>query len=555
MQTSLHILSLVAELKREIVGAEIVSTEFYKKERTAYFFLKGQKSRLALGFSYHPSGFGCYLVPASKIDVQTREKPWPVFELVGARVTEVRQLAFDRIFELTYEKEGTRGAVVFEAIGPNGNILLLDGERCPQATLRKRSLDSHSPYSAPPLPDRLNPLKITKEQIEDLMRDAEEASPGALLEKKVLGLNRTMTREIIIRAELTGAPLSEADIEPLKKSIAWLVDRFKNSEIGYLHAVAGSVEAYPFKLSAVTTPPAKYKTMSLAVMEMTRQRRTNVVVVDEKKVTLNAVGRTAKRLERLLHKVQEDLAKAEQFDHFRKMGELLQISFDQIKKGMKQIELEDVYSDDASPMTIPLNPALSAHQNVEAYFKKYRKGRDGHELLQRRLEISQSELGQLNQMQAELEIDFEAARQRYEAELAALAPSARSVRDEPAVRLPYREHILSTGLKIFIGRDGADNDRTTFEFAKPYELWFHAQQCPGSHVVIKYPNKSFQPSKGEIEETAAIAAYHSKARNNSLVPVIYTERKYVRKPRKAKPGLVTVEREKSIMVTPCNPAE
>jgi predicted ribosome quality control (RQC) complex YloA/Tae2 family protein len=72
---------------------------------------------------------------------------------------------------------------------------------------------------------------------------------------------------------------------------------------------------------------------------------------------------------------------------------------------------------------------------------------------------------------------------------------------------------------------------------------------------MKYPNKKFVPSKREIQETAAIAAYHSKARNDSLVPVIYTERRYVRKPRKAKPGLVTVEREKSIMVAPQKPSD
>ena len=72
---------------------------------------------------------------------------------------------------------------------------------------------------------------------------------------------------------------------------------------------------------------------------------------------------------------------------------------------------------------------------------------------------------------------------------------------------------------------------------------------------MKYPNKSFQPSKAEIEETAAVAAYHSKARKDSLVPVIYTHRKYVRKPRKAKPGLVTVEREKSVMVEPRQPQQ
>jgi len=124
---------------------------------------------------------------------------------------------------------------------------------------------------------------------------------------------------------------------------------------------------------------------------------------------------------------------------------------------------------------------------------------------------------------------------------------------EPSERLPYREHTLSTGLRIFIGRQGADNDRTTFEFARPYELWFHTQQCPGSHVVIKFPNKSFVPTQREIEETAAIAAWHSKAKNDSLVPVIYTEKKYVRKPRNAKPGLVTVEREKSVMVAPLKP--
>jgi predicted ribosome quality control (RQC) complex YloA/Tae2 family protein len=553
MQTSLHILSLVAELQREIVGAEIVSTEFYKKERAAFFFLKGKKSRLAFGFSYHPSGFGCYLVPASKITIETREKPWPVFDLVGGKVAGVKQLGFDRIIELSIDKDGEKSIMVIEAIGPNGNLWLLDTGRIRRGTLRKRKMGSGSLYEAPPLPDKINPLEITTEHVEKSMNDDPTISLGVFLEKKILGLNRTLAREVFARAELTGEPLTDSDVESLVKSVKWLADRFRDPEKGYLHPVAGSVEAYPFKLSTVADLPQKFKSISLAVLEMTRQRRTHVVAVDEKKLTLNAVGRAVKRRERLCQKVEDDLGKAEQYDQFRKMGELLKINFDKIKKGMKQIELDDVYSDDSSTTLITLDPALSTHQNVEAYFKKYRKGRDGHELLQRRLEISRSELEQLTKMLAALEIDFESARQRYQEELAALAPSSPKTQAMPAVRMPYREHILSSGLKIFIGRDGADNDRTTFEFAKPYELWFHAQQCPGSHVVIKYPNKSFQPSKREIEETAAIAAYHSKARNNSLVPVIYTERKYVRKPRKAKPGLVTVEREKSIMVAPIKP--
>jgi predicted ribosome quality control (RQC) complex YloA/Tae2 family protein len=197
---------------------------------------------------------------------------------------------------------------------------------------------------------------------------------------------------------------------------------------------------------------------------------------------------------------------------------------------------------------------LSPNDNIEEYFRKHRKGREGLELLERRLEIARDELESIHRMQSDLETDFESARQQYESELADLMPREGGKR-ETQPRLPYKPARLSTGLTIFVGRDGSDNDCTTFEFARPYELWFHTQQCPGSHVVMKYPNKKFVPSKREIQETAAIAAYHSKARNDSLVPVIYTERRYVRKPRKAKPGLVTVEREKSIMVAPQKPSD
>ncbi|MDD5426370.1 MAG: NFACT RNA binding domain-containing protein, partial [candidate division Zixibacteria bacterium] len=204
------------------------------------------------------------------------------------------------------------------------------------------------------------------------------------------------------------------------------------------------------------------------------------------------------------------------------------------------------------PLKIELDRALSPQENIESYFKKFRKGREGGELLKRRLEITRNEYEEILKILTDLEFNFNLARERYSSEINSILPKTGN-REVIALRLPYKEYQLSTGLTIFVGRDGSDNDRTTFDYAKPYELWFHTQQCPGSHVVMKYPNKSFEPSKREIEETAAIAAFHSKARNDSLVPVVYTERKYVRKPKKAKPGLVMVEREKSIMVTPKKP--
>jgi len=128
-------------------------------------------------------------------------------------------------------------------------------------------------------------------------------------------------------------------------------------------------------------------------------------------------------------------------------------------------------------------------------------------LLQRRLEIATGEIDSVEMIQSDLSIDFENATEKYQSEIAAILPKS-SEKKTAHVRLPYRPAILTTGLTIFIGRDGADNDETTFKHTKPYELWFHASQCPGSHVVIKFPSKNFEPSRIEIEETAAIADTH-----------------------------------------------
>ena len=100
MQTAYHMMALVRQLQNEIVGGKIINTEFYKKERMAIFFVKKDKTN-ALVFSYHPTQHGIYLVPASKIKMKTREKPWPIFKLESAIIDNVTQFNFDRILMLT----------------------------------------------------------------------------------------------------------------------------------------------------------------------------------------------------------------------------------------------------------------------------------------------------------------------------------------------------------------------------------------------------------------------------------------------------------------------
>ncbi len=548
-------MSLVNELKSEISGAKITATEFYKKERAFYLIVK-KKQKMALSFVYHPVRWGTYLIPASRLRIDTREKPRPVFDIEGAVVTDIEQLGLDRIFTLSLTKGNDIFKLVVEAIGPNGNIWLLDKTGRKRASLRRKEFQSGDEYSAQPIKGKLNPLDLTIDRLTEALEGHADLPVALFLERQVLGISHALAKEVATRANVvkeTVSSLDEAALRNVLKTLRQVCDTFSSPAAGYLYRIGGKFEGYPLKLSWCEKQPERFKTLSLAVMASAEKRDSAAEQQDEVKTVTEAVNKAVRRLERRMHKIEMDIRQAANYEQYRRMGELLQINFKRIRKGMPSIVVEDVYSESHDRLEIPLDPSLSPNENAESYFKRYRKGREGLDLLKRRLEISRGELAELSRVRDELQHDFETAFKRHQAEITSLIPR-QAEPGEVAPRLPYRPYTLSTGLTIFIGRDGADNDRTTFEFAKPYELWFHAQQCAGSHVVMKFPNKSFEPSKREIEETAAIAAYYSKARNDTLVPVIYTLRKYVRKPRKAKPGLVVVEREKSVMVVPSKPA-
>lgn len=554
MQTALHIQALVAELNSELVGAQLNATEFYRKERAAFFHFRRDKKRRALSFVFHPSGSGTFFAPSSKVTPDTREKPWPIFGLQDAEVIAVQQRGLDRVFDLIISTPDGDRTIVFESIGPNGNIWLLDESQGRLAVLRKREFTAGEPYEISQPLDRHNPFRLESAALKELLEQYSQSSLINMVERNVQGVNRTLAREAINRANLLDkgpSSIIDDDLERLAASITGLAERFATYDTGYLYQIRGGFEAYPFKLSCIDDQPEKFKTLSLAVMEYTRRRQAVVEEEDEQKKVTSVVNRAIKRLKKRFANIEQDVAKAADFEQYKRFAELLQINRDKMKKGMEEVTVDDILSNSGN-VTIKLDSALSVTENIEQYFRRHRKGREGLETLQRRLAITRDELASLEEIRDALEINFDNAKERFAPEIASLLPRE-STKRETAPRLPYREHTLSTGLTIFIGRDGSDNDRTTFEFARPYEFWFHTQQCPGSHVVMKFPNKSFVPSKVEIEETAAIAAFHSKARNDSLVPVIYTERKHVRKPRKAKPGLVTVEREKSVMVEPKKP--
>ena len=115
---------------------------------------------------------------------------------------------------------------------------------------------------------------------------------------------------------------------------------------------------------------------------------------------------------------------------------------------------------------------------------------------------------------------------------------------------PFRRYRLAGGWEVWVGRNNRENDELTHRAAAPGDLWFHAQGVPGSHVVLRTGGRPEQVPGRVREQAAALAALHSRARHSSLVPVIWTQRRYVRKPRRSPPGTAVCIREKSLFVAP-----
>ncbi|MCP4703716.1 MAG: fibronectin-binding domain-containing protein [candidate division Zixibacteria bacterium] len=552
MQTALHIYALVEELKETLISGKLVASEFYKKEREAYLFFKVKKGTVALGLAYHPTGFGAFVIPRSKISVKTREKPWPFFQpVLNSEVVSIEQLGLDRIIRINLQNNSDKHSIIVEAIGPNGNLWLLESDNKILATLRNKKYETDIEYTPPSPLDRLNPIDFKSEQLIGLIEE-NSLEIGSFLNKNFLGLNKILANEIAERADLDYSmsinEISETEIDRLTQSVLSTAKLFEQYAPAYSYETAVA----PFKIHHLSGEPNKFKTLSLAVYDKIKNRKAVGAEVSGKQKVIEAVKKYTKKQKRKIGYVEKDISSAEKFDMYRQNAELLKANITQIKKGQKSVTLDNLYDENSAQITITLDPAKTVAENADSYFKKYRKGKDGLGLLERRLEIAKIEYETAEKMLDEFETDFESAEKKYEAEILEILPVSETKRAQ-APRLPYRPFVLASGVTIFVGKDGADNDTTTFRHAKPYELWFHVSQCPGSHVVLKFPNKKFQPSKNEIAETAAAAAFYSKARKSKTVPVIYTEKKYVRKPRKAKAGLVTVERETMVMVVPRKP--
>ncbi len=264
---------------------------------------------------------------------------------------------------------------------------------------------------------------------------------------------------------------------------------------------------------------------------------------------LHVIRKNLQRNKKKLKKLSNELKATENADEYRIKGEVLTTYLYQIKRGMTKITLPNFY-DNNKEITISLSNQLSPSQNAQKYFKKYQKLKNAVTFVNEQIELTKKEVAYLEEIQTQIELATPADLNDIKTELQQegyIKKKQQKSKHSSRVKINKPESfIASDGTEILVGKNNLQNEKLTLHTAKKTDIWLHAKNIPGSHVIIKSNN----PSDETLFEAAMLAAYFSKFRSSANVPIDYVQVKNIRKPNGSKPGFVIYEGQKTLTVTP-----
>ena len=276
--------------------------------------------------------------------------------------------------------------------------------------------------------------------------------------------------------------------------------------------------------------------------------------------TAKALEREIRKWERVENEARSHEIEADRAYDYRKYGELIMANLARIRKGDAEVVLPDLHEGGHLKAVITLQPNLAPQANAEVYFKKARTADRRARLARDKLDVATRRLSDLTRVLDEIETIEDPRRlTEIEEKVLFVKPPGRKEKppeDEKAARLGIRprRYEIAPGWTVLVGRSARENDILTHRYASPSDLWFHARQAQGAHVVLRREKGKALPPPNILHKAAAIAAYYSKARTSTHVPVSYTEKRYVKKVRKGPAGTAAMLREKVVFVDPWLPA-
>lgn len=481
--------------------------------------------------------------------------------LTGGRITEIAQLGGDRILKIVIENRDELGdtaprELYLELMGRHSNLTLVMNGRIVDAIRhvsgdmsRVRQALPGLPFALPPEQDKLPPEGMTAEAL--LARLSALSGPlDRALAASVRGLSPVAAREIAFR--LTGFARAELRDFDLEKLAAQAVSFFQKMPELFrptlqMNADQLIIDVTPFPYLSLDTglqKPCATLSRAFDAFYFGRDRQDRMT---QKSASLRHLVKTCmERDEKKLALQEEELTAAARMEEYRIAGELLTAQGYLVQKGATQAVLPNFYDPAGGSVTVELDPALSAAQNAQKYFKRYRKARSARELAAGQKEKTLAEMALLSQAlydlaACETEQDLSDIRKTLEAAGLVRAPAGRKKVKLPESR-PMR-FLAPDGTEIFVGKNSAQNDRLTAG-ARGSDTWLHAKDMPGSHVILKAET----PSPAALETAAKLASWFSSG-HGAAVPVDYTLRKYVKKPGGAAPGFVIYTHQHTLVVS------
>lgn len=559
------------EIEREALGARV--SQVYQPNRDELVLtlrtFGGNKKLLLSARANSPRVNFC---------VKTPENPAqpPMFcmllrkRLGGGKLVAVRQMDCDRVIFFDFQCINELGDIVMitvacEIMGMYSNIIVINSDGIIIDSLKRVDLTMSSrrlvlpniKYELPEPQDKLNILNSSPEEIVEKIRNLDIEMPlNKALLKVIQGVSPIVCRELEYRV-----------FEGATNRVEGVFYDKLLSETGRLKEITENCNGNPCVVYREDGKPMdfcfipieqyadfarveKIESFSKVLDDFYDERDARERMRVKAQGLTKMLSNTCERIARKISKQQAELSQCENREQLRICGDLLQANIYRIERGAPFVDVENFYDENGGTLRIKLNPAISPAGNAQKYYKDYQKAKNAEAVLGEQIEKGRAELEYVESVldtvnRAETEKELSQIREEL-TEQGYI--KHRKGKQKQLSQLPPLEFTSSDGFKIYVGRNNRQNDKLTLKTASKTDMWLHTKDIHGSHTIIEGNGRAI--SDTAIVEAAQLAAYHSKARNSSQVPVDYTLVKFVSKPSGAKPGMVIYVNNKTVYVTP-----
>ena len=502
-------------------------------------------------------------------------------QLKGGKILDIEHPNFDRILHFIirpYQKFGKvqNKILVVEFMGKHGNMILLKEDKTIETAIklidsnisRYREILPGKLYIPPPSQNKIDPLTINREGFFDIFNSLsaknKDLTLWELIQDSFIGTSPQSAKEVVLQANLSPnkniSEASSADLETLWISFNRIITDIKNHNFQpalFLDPLSKKIKAWSI-INSVQFLKYHRRTFNdanscLECLFTELEKEREVLVMQNKLDQI--IRKNMLKINNKINDCQKKLEEVKNCEKYKISGELIKANLAGIKRGDREITAINYYSPRQENITIPLNDKLTPLENARLYFKKYRKTKDSFRIIFEQLKNHQQKLAQLTELQKLYEQESNSLPNLLKiynnlTRLGWAKKAATSLRKakKETNRLQPTKYISKDEWEIYVGKNNLQNDFLTFKLASGNDTWLHAKNIQGSHIIIKNKGSKQSLPLDTLIQAANLAAYFSKAKKADKVLVDYTFKKYVKKPKKAKPGMVIYSQEKSLWI-------